>query len=1274
MFYVTNKILAMKNFLHYLLLAALLLLAAGPHFSFIKNGKAVATLFSGRVHNDPTYDLVENYLFPCLTISPGAQFGTGAGKEDVAHPTSPKCPETPADFSLNLSTHPSSLVASKCDSLSVFVEQLHTIPPNCCSLLFFDNQVDSCFTQIHLQLNSATFTGLSVDNFNGWSVSQPNAGELVLTHNSGFIPVGFFQNALSWCVTGGSNPDTLTVNFQYAANGAIATCDTSFVFSCPVVDVCPGNIVQNGSFELGTPNGNDESISLATNWSGIWTGGSTGDFYNTVSPLPPGTPPLPLSQSNFSSFWCRLQANQPVWREGIMNQLGAAIAQNSGCYQLSLKLACLGFYFGTPGVSVFGVPVGAASTGTPGALAPTNPNLFSPPAILLGTYAIPGTCDENFQTISFNFNSSALPAAGIDRIFITRTDSAFGGVYIAVDDVCLAPAECSHDSCCADFDAFCNLVNQGFTVAIGDSCKVTVTAPQFDSCHWFGTPPDFGDGTPVLQVLVPANGMWMHTYAQSGTYNICVTVYEQNGSGDFCWYKQMCTPVTVNCGCDTATIVLNTGWDNQNSTVINTPGMDVDNAPDLDWWVIADPVTTIPTPRPADVIAPAHPLWALPFSNSQWISACPLGCNGQLPGTPQQFTYEVCFNLPPGFSDANLSLQLRADEVIDEVWLGSNNIYTVPTYPPYPATGGFAGPPLIITDGMQSHFAAGQNCLMVKYSDITGAVTGLNVAGGVTYCPFPCDSLWVTKDSLDSDSCCYSMNFGIHAAPIQFIQVESLTPGVGFSNASISPSGLLLDGGPAGTLLTIHTTPHASIPLGDYPGLLQFCLSNITNASQVPQCVVIRWYSGPNAFDGADLVCTDTLCFFCPVACCQDYEAFVQNVQNAVSITIVDSLCKAAVNIGTLPECDSFEYVDWGDGNTDYGPFGVGAMIMHTYSQSGTYVISYLAIERDPNTGLICFEKFLTDTITLNCECHCGDWNLNFNYAGIATPVDCGDTMYFECPPIVGAIITGSFSCLEDSCLAAPINWQLTGPNNSITGITSPGNIFITLPSPFLAGWYSLSMSTICGSDTCVCNLAWFQNECPVDSCCLDYELFVQNVQNAVSITIVDSLCKAILTVSGLPPCDSITYIDWGDGNLDFGPYADGMYMHTYAQTGSYIINLGAVEYSSPGHACFDLGLSVAFDVDCTGTPAGEIEELSAPKIFPNPVSGQLYVVLPVPGEWTAELWSFDGKQVLQQHRPPEAETPWPLNLGGLPSGVYLVVLKNGGPNGWVWRERIVKM
>ena len=206
--------------------------------------------------------------------------------------------------------------------------------------------------------------------------------------------------------------------------------------------LCEGNLVQNGDFETGTPTTGDEDITNATNWGGIWntTGFSTGDFYNTTTALPPGVlnVPAPASQGGFGAFWCRNQGGN-IYREGIMNELSGTITQNSGVYELTLKVACLFDPFNDPSLVIYGTS-GALGTGGPlvDANTPANAALFSD-VYTIGTYPIPDSCDNNYTTITFTFDTQTVsfPAGGIDHIFLTRADGMGSGTFLAVDDVCL---------------------------------------------------------------------------------------------------------------------------------------------------------------------------------------------------------------------------------------------------------------------------------------------------------------------------------------------------------------------------------------------------------------------------------------------------------------------------------------------------------------------------------------------------------------------------------------------------------------------------------------------------------------------------------------------------------------------------------------------------------------------------------------------------------------------------------------------------------------------
>ncbi len=145
----------------------------------------------------------------------------------------------------------------KCDSLFTFLDQLHTIPPNCCFNLFVDNPTPNCFTKIQINLSSGSFN--NVNAHGGWTTS--GSGTLIeFVESSGFVPAGN-SNPGSFCVIGVTNPYTMTVSYLYPNLGTIAKCEKRYILNCPALpfNTCtcangmnPGpNLVNNGDFSAG---------------------------------------------------------------------------------------------------------------------------------------------------------------------------------------------------------------------------------------------------------------------------------------------------------------------------------------------------------------------------------------------------------------------------------------------------------------------------------------------------------------------------------------------------------------------------------------------------------------------------------------------------------------------------------------------------------------------------------------------------------------------------------------------------------------------------------------------------------------------------------------------------------------------------------------------------------------------------------------------------------------------------------------------------------------
>ncbi|MEO5906885.1 MAG: T9SS type A sorting domain-containing protein, partial [Saprospiraceae bacterium] len=56
-------------------------------------------------------------------------------------------------------------------------------------------------------------------------------------------------------------------------------------------------------------------------------------------------------------------------------------------------------------------------------------------------------------------------------------------------------------------------------------------------------------------------------------------------------------------------------------------------------------------------------------------------------------------------------------------------------------------------------------------------------------------------------------------------------------------------------------------------------------------------------------------------------------------------------------------------------------------------------------------------------------------------------------------------------------------------------------------------------------------------TCCSDQQRFSENIQNAVNITFDQRTEEIVFTTGDLPECDSIAYVDWGNGNITEGPF-----------------------------------------------------------------------------------------------------------------------------------------
>ncbi|MGB8217442.1 MAG: hypothetical protein WCE94_09080 [Candidatus Methanoperedens sp.] len=220
-------------------------------------------------------------------------------------------------------------------------------------------------------------------------------------------------------------------------------------------------------------------------------------------------------------------------------------------------------------------------------------------------------------------------------------------------------------------------------------------------------PTPFADGFVVIDTAPSDELDVVGVYTAGGENVESIDVVTVNPKTANLSVPPLCTKTSIN---------LNTGFNQIAGTTISL------NGTDDDWMVTADPFNGTTEPRLANVVAnntPGNGIWPTPYPNSNWISFDP--SRGEIMNSDgKNFTYRYSFTLPQCFSNANLSLNIRADNV---GWVFLNG-YFVGGPINYPST-------LFVTTSNQAYFMPGQNNVMVVVHN-NELITGFNLNGTVT--------------------------------------------------------------------------------------------------------------------------------------------------------------------------------------------------------------------------------------------------------------------------------------------------------------------------------------------------------------------------------------------------------------------------------------------------------------------------------------------------------------------------------------------------------------
>ncbi len=514
---------------------------------------------------------------------------------------------------------------------------------------------------------------------------------------------------------------------------------------------------------------------------------------------------------------------------------------------------------------------------------------------------------------------------------------------------------------------------------------------------------------------------------------------------------------TCGLGCKADTISLSTGLDH--STGQFYPA----GSPDAFWTVTKSPYPLYILPKPAYVLStPTYwqdqPSAAQPCS--KWINFS----GGPYHYDDSVYEFSRCFCICKDGARIQIHLSALADNAVDFMLCDSTGT-VVANLLSNTSSYSFLNPAKDTTVNLI--LDQGRYCIKASVYNYGHTYTGLNVCGSIS------------GTGLVKEICCEPSSL------IGIKYVDSICAGLPFNGTQQTLQGWQIvlcnsQGVAIDTVITDVNGSYSFSPL--IPGL--YTVKELNQYGWNPSFPA----SGMSSiFIGANQVAQVNF-GNCPPevdSCCKNKSNFIHNVINAIQLSVIDSLCKAKINVLRLPPCDSVLWIDWGDGDIDDGP-GSGGMAMHTYAQSGQYTIQIPIVEFDSNHKA-CFDTVLKFTIDLHCTCECGRFTLTMPQNGTLVPVHCNDTVTLGCPAPGGISINGNFVCAGDSCFTPLIQWALIGSLSGLSGNVSPGNFQINLPGSLNAGYYTLNLQTVCGMQKCTCKIVLYQRPCALSDSCTTY-------------------------------------------------------------------------------------------------------------------------------------------------------------------------------------------
>ncbi len=430
-----------------------------------------------------------------------------------------------------------------------------------------------------------------------------------------------------------------------------------------------------------------------------------------------------------------------------------------------------------------------------------------------------------------------------------------------------------------------------------------------------------------------------------------------------------------------------------------------------------------------------------------------------------------------------------------------------------------------------------------------------------------CSDVTATLQSTGLGNCCYNLNIN-NAALNYFTAIEVTLSSGSFVNSILGPGWSMSLNGNMATLTPINGSGFINAGT-DIP--LTICDPQGTGTSYTVD--VDFAYNGGICHHSFGLDCNCT---------CGTYDLEIR-LGGALNQPIV---CGQTIQLGLNQgfvvyskfqcqgtNCEPSELVTWSLSGP--GGLSVGSSDLATPN----FNITALSPGSFNTPGLYTFNMYAICGLQDTCWCA-----LYFN---VADPC-CTDQATFlanaaavQTNGILGDCFIGMQAVGLSDCMRITYDW---GDNNT-SGPLTGDNIPVTHTYAAAGNYtvcYTIEEIDFFG------NVCWSFQSCEqvtvlCNTCCAgggDLDILVQLY---VSVSVDDTPCSATINIGDLPACFYLDSINWGDGNISFGPYgAASSILHTYESEGPYTITFIARQ-SEPGTGtvCFQKSFSQTVDPVC---------------------------------------------------------------------------------------------